>query len=182
MAKKYIVFLKSIGRKWFLILVLIIIIVAFYNQIAALVITIIALCLFALSFVPRLFFRNKLLRFLKEYYRVQDEFVARKMKKNIRDIQEKMFNLSQQQEKKAWLIIFLNKHYIFYHADVINKLVEFYKKGYSDKEILEILKKLELETRDEVKTIIETLRDLDRLGEREISVQERREKLRFQDI
>lgn len=90
-----------------------------------------------------------------------------------------MFELSQKQMKKKSLIIFLNKQYIFYHQETIEKFLEFYNQGYSEKEILDNLKEYKLNTRTEIKVIKETLVKLDRLTEREISVKEHREKQRF---
>ena len=90
-----------------------------------------------------------------------------------------MFELSQEQMKKKSLIVFINKQYIFYHQKTIEKFLEFYNQGYSEKEILDNLKDYKLNTRTEIKVIKETLVKLDRLTEREISVKEHREKQRF---
>lgn len=179
MPKKYIVFFKSIGRRWFLILVIIIIIVAFFNPIAAIWMAGITLGLFLISFIPRLFFKNKLQKFMKKFYKIEDELIARKLKKPIKKIREDMFDLSQNQEKKKWLIIFLNKQYIRYHQDTIKTFKEVYNKGYSEKEMLDNLKEFKIDTRAEIKGIQDLLIKLDRLDEREISVKEHKEKQRF---
>ena len=56
MPGKFVKTLKTIGRKWFIFLVAVILIVFFFNQLAAIIITIITIILFALSYVPtRLF-------------------------------------------------------------------------------------------------------------------------------
>ena len=182
MPKKYVVFFKSIGRRWFLILVIIIVIVAFFNPIAAIWMAGITLVMFLLSFIPRLFFKNKLHRFMKKYYKIEDELIARKFNQPINKIRDEMFELSQDQEKKKSLIVFLNKQYICYHEDTINAFKEIYNKGYSEKEMLDNLKEYKINTRQEIKAIQDTLIKLDRLSEREISVKEHKDKQRFGQI
>ncbi|MFX1302522.1 MAG: hypothetical protein ACFFBV_06955 [Promethearchaeota archaeon] len=179
MPKKWKVILKTIGRKWFLFLVVIIIVVAIYNPIVAIWMTGITLVLFLLSYVPRLLFKNKLQKFMKNFYKIEDELIARKFKKTLQKVQDEMFKLSQNQEKKKWLIIFLNKQYVFYHQKTIDAYEKYYNKGYSEKEILDNLNDYKITTRAEIKAIKENLVKLDRISEREISVKEHREKQRF---
>lgn len=179
MPKKYIVVFKSIGRRWFLILVIIIIITAIFNPIAAIWMAGITLVMFLLSYIPRLFFKNKLHRFMKKFYKIEDELIARKLKKPIKKIRDEMFELSQNQEKKKMLIVFLNKQYVCYHQDTIKAFKEVYNEGYSEKEMLDNLKNHKINTRVEIKAIQDTLIKLDRLSEREISVKEHKEKQRF---
>ncbi len=189
MPKKYIVFLKSIGRKWFLFLIGVILIVYFYNmnsiyhQIAAITITVIAIGLFVCSYIPGLLLKRKLVKFIVNYYRIEDDFIAKKLKRPLRKIQQKMFNLSQKQKKKDWLIVFLNKHYIYYHEQTIEEFKKLYRKGFGDKELFEELKESDLRTKEEIKAITETLIKFNRLEkEREISVKEKREKERYQNF
>jgi hypothetical protein len=206
MANKIIILLKTIGRKWFLFLVIAILITALYNQIAAIVITIISIGLFVLSYIPGLYFRHKLVKFMKEYYRIEDIAIAKFFGKPIEKIQNQMYKISQKQTnkgrlfiflekilnkiykraqkpaKKEWLIIFLEKHYIFYHTLTIEKFKELYNKGYGDKEILENLKEYELKSRAEIKTITDTLIKYEKLTERHISVKEHEEKKRFESL
>lgn len=179
MPKKYVVFLKTIGRKWFLFLVVIIIIVAIYDPIVGIWMAGITLALFLLSFIPALFFKNKLRRFIKKFYKIEDELITRKLKKPLSKIQEGMFDISQNQEKRKWLIVFLNKQYVFYHEETIQAFEELYNKGYSEKEMLDDLKGFKLTTRAEIKAIKENLIKLERLSERETSVKEHRKKQRF---
>lgn len=180
MPKKWKVVFITIGRKWFIILIVIIIIVAIYNPIAAIWMSGITLTLFLLSFVPELFFKNKLYKFLNKFYKIEDELIARKFNKPLKKIREELFELSQNQEKKDWLVAFLNKQYIFYHQETIEKYREIYNKGFTEKEILDNLKDYKVNTRAEIKVIKETLIKLNRLNEREISVKEHKEKQRFQ--
>lgn len=179
MPKKYIVFLKTIGRSWFLILVIVIVIIAFFNLLTAIWMAIITLILFLLSYVPKFMLRNKLFIFMKGYYKIEDELIAKKFKKPISKIREKMFELSQVQEKRKWLIVFLNKQYIYYHEETIQAFKDAYNKGYSEKEILDALKDYKITTRAEIKLIKDTLVKLNRLSDRDISVKEHKEKQRF---
>lgn len=179
MPKKYKIILKSIGRKWFIILVVVIIIIFIINQQVAIWMTIITIGLYILSYVPDLFFSNKLQRYIKAYNSLDDITIAKKFNRSLDKIQEKMFDLSQKQNKKTWLIIFLNKQYIFYNEDTIEKFKEQYNQGLGEKEILEQLRKYNVNTRAEVKSIEETLIKADRLTPREISVKDYREKKRF---
>jgi len=176
---KYKVAIKTIGRKWFLFLVVLIIIIAIYYPIIALWMTGITLVLFLLSFIPGLLFKNKLNKFLNKYSKIEDEIIARKFNKNISKVREELFELSQNQMKKKYLIVFLNKQYIYYHRETIETFKDGYNKGLNEKEILDKLKEFKLNTRAEVKVIKETLIKLDRLSEREVSVKEYSEKQRF---
>lgn len=103
MPKKYIVIIKTIGRKWFIFLVAIILIVAIYNTVAAIWMSGITLVLFLLSYIPKLIFKRRLNKFLKKFYKLEDELIARKFKKPLQKIQDEMFELSQKQKKKSGL-------------------------------------------------------------------------------
>ncbi len=180
MPKKYIVFFKTIGRKWFLILVIAIIIIAvFFNPIIAIWMTGITIVLFIISYIPRFFFKNNLYKFMKGFYKIEDGLIARKLQKSPEKVREKMFDLSQNQAKKNWLIVFLNKQYIFYHPETIQAFKKVYNKGFTEKEILDNLKDYKINERIEIKAIKDTLIKLERLNEREISVKEHKEKQRF---
>jgi len=118
---------------------------------------------------------------MKGYYMVEDDTVAKEIRKPLREVREKMFDLSQDQSKKKWVIVFLNKRYIYFNKVTIAKFQELYHEGYSEAEILENMKDYDLRTRAEVKSIIETLKKLERLGERRTSVKQRQDQLRFLD-
>jgi len=179
MPSKFVRTLKTIGRKWFIFLVIAILIVFIFYQLAAIIMTVITIVLFALSYIPTLFFNKKLKTFLMDYNSIEDKMVARKLKRPLPQIQEKMHNLSKKQDKKNWLIIFTNRHYIFYNEETVEKFREYYTKGLGEKEILEKLKKSDIKTRDEIKAIEETLIENSRLEEREVSVKEYRDKQRY---
>ncbi len=198
MPSKIRIFFKSIGRKWFILLILLILIIAYAgwviaeNLTPAIVVTIIAIVLLIFSYITRFYKSKKLKRFMKKYYKIEDKTIAKKLGRSLRSVQDKMFELSQKQTKrekwqfwrkeKNWLILFLNRSYIFYHKNTIEKFKEFHHKGLGDKKILENLKEFNIETRAEVKAIEDALIKYERLSEREISVKEREERERFQNL
>ena len=169
MPKNYIIYLKTIWRSWFIFLVIVILITAIYYPIAAIILTIITIALFVLSFLPSLFFKNRLLRFLKKFYRIEETDIIKEFSKDKTKIRKGIFKLSQNQKKKDWLIVFLENHYIFYHKDIVEKFKELYKKKYGEKEIFDAMKKIDIKTRAEVKAIMDTLERNDRLIEEEIT-------------
>jgi len=179
MPGKFVKALKTIGRRWFIFLVAVILIVFIFNQIAAIIITIITIVLFGISYVPTLMFSKKLNKFLNNINVIEDKSVARRLKRPLSQIQEDMYKLSKNQNKKDWLITHYNGHYCFYNEKVIKKFKDFYNKGLGEKEILEQLKNFEINTRAKIKAIEETLVNTDRLEERKVSVKEYRDKKRY---
>ena len=179
MPGKFVKTLKTIGRKWFIFLVAVIIIVFFFNQLAAVIITIITISLFALSYVPTLLFSKKLNKFLNEVDSIEDKAVAKKLNRPLAQIQGKMYKLSKEQSKKSSLITFINGHYNFYNEKIITNFKSYYNKGLGEKEVLEKLKKFDIKTRTEIKIIEETLIKHNRLEERKVSVKEYRDKQRY---
>jgi len=130
---------------------------------AAIILTIITIVLFILSYIPSFFFKNRLLRFLKKYYRIKENDIINEFNKEKNKIRKSLFELAQNQEKRDWLLILLNSNYIFYHSDLVEKFKELYNKGYGEKEIFENLKKVDIKTRSEIKVIQETLKRNQRL-------------------
>jgi c-di-AMP phosphodiesterase-like protein len=179
MPGKFVKVLKTIGRKWFIFLVVLILIVFLFNQIAAIIITIITIILFGLSYVPSILFSKKLSAFLSDISVIEDKSVARRLKRPLTQVQEKMYKLSKNQNKKDWLITYYNGHYCFYDEKIIKKFKSFYNKGLGEKEILEQLKNYEINTRAEIKAIEDTLVNNDRLEGREVSVKEYRDRKRY---
>ena len=127
MPSQFIIFVKSIVRKWFLFVIVIILIIALVGWIGwkdlsvAIIVTIIFIALLILSYIPKVYFSQKLRKFMLTYYRIEDKTIAKELRRTLSDVQEKMFNMWQKQENYDWLIIFLNKHYIFYHKLTIEK-------------------------------------------------------------
>ncbi|MHA1148396.1 MAG: hypothetical protein ACTSR8_09130 [Promethearchaeota archaeon] len=180
---------RTIRKIAFPILILIIIIVFFYNQEVAIWITGITIIIYLISYIPPIIIKYRFLRFMKGYYMIEDDTIAKQKGKLLRKVQLRMFNLSQEQhwdkrfydypKKPNWLIIFHEKHYIFYHGQTIEKYLDLYSKGYNESKLLENLKDHDLRTRAEIKAIRETLKKNNRLIKRKISVQERKDAERF---
>ncbi len=179
MPSKIIVFFKRVGRNWFLIFIIAVIFVFFIEQILAVWLVGIALVLYLLSFLPNIFFKRTLKGKMMEYYMIEEDTIAHKMKKPLRKIRETLFKLSQKQHKKTYLIVYLDNRYIYFHEETVNKFNELYKKGFGEKEILEGMKDYDLQTKSEVKCILNTLKKFNRLSDREISVKEYRDKDRY---
>jgi flagellar motor component MotA len=161
--KKSKVIFKSITKYWFYIGIIIIIIIAIFNIVLAIWLTLISVVLFIISSIPSLFFAKNVVKLMENYYKIEDEMIARELKRPLEKVQEKMYDLAQNQENKAWLIVYLNKRYIFYHQDIVKKFIKLYKEGQGEKEILEELLENDIQTRSEIKMIKDTLIKYQRL-------------------
>ncbi len=171
MPKKFVNIFKSVGGHWFVILFVIILIIFMYNQQAAIWLTMFFIVLFTLSYIPSFSFKNKLLRYMKEYPIIADTDISKKLMRPLEKIRAQMFYLFKRQKGKNWLIIFLNKRYIFYNTYSIKKFKSLFNKGYGEKQILERLsKEINVKTRAEIKEIEDTLISLKRINKREIPV------------
>ena len=179
MSGKFVKALKTIGRRWFIFLIIAILIVFIFNQIAAIILVIITIVLFGLSYIPTLLFSKKLNKFLNNIDFIDDKSVSRNLKRPLAFIQEKMYKISKNQSNKDWLITYCNGHYSFYNEKIINKFKELYNKGLGEKEILEKLRNFEINTRVEIKSIRDALINFDRLEDRAVSVKEYRDKKRY---
>jgi hypothetical protein len=179
MPGKFVITLKTIGRYWFIFLVIVILIVFFLNPLAAIIITIITIILFALSYIPTLMFYKKFDNFLNDVDSIDDRTAARKLKRPLAQIQQRMYKLSKKQSKKDTLIVFSNGHYFYYSERVIAAFKTYYNKGLGEKEVLEKLTRFDIKTRTEIKIIEETLIKHGRLEERKVSVKEYRDKQRY---
>jgi len=181
MFQKLIFILKSIGRKWFLVFIFIILLIFLVNPEFAIWMIIITIILYLASFIPNLFFSNRFTHYIKKFHSIEDKSLAKEFNKPLRIIQEKLFQLSQNQEKRDWVIIYLNKHYIVYNEDIVKKFKELYNNGYGEKEILESIQSYGINTRAEVKAIIDSLIKSGKLEDRGVSVKEYREDQRFKE-
>ena len=179
MFQKFLVILKSIGRKWFLILIVIILLIFLVNTEFAIWMTIFTLILYLASFIPNLFFSNRFSRYISKINSIDDKTLAKEFNKPLKIIQEKLFELSQNQEKRNFVIIYLNKPYIVYNEETVKKFKSLYNKGFGEKEILENLQPFGLNTRAKVKAIIDGLIKSGKLDERAVSVKKYREDQRY---
>ena len=121
--KKSKVIFKSITKYWFYIGIIIIIIIAILYLDFAIWLTIIGVVLCIISFIPSLFFEKNIVKLMENYYKIEDEMIAQELKRPLEKVQEKMYDLAQSQGNKAWLIVYLNKRYIFYHQEIVKKFI-----------------------------------------------------------
>lgn len=159
---------KSIGRmlrnSLFYILLLALLYIFFLNKEIGLLISAIFLTGFILSYIPSLSSKRRLIKILNQYDKIEDKFVAKKLDRSVSKIRSQMHNLSKRQKHKKWLIVFLNKRYIYYSQDTIEKFLHLYENGFHEKKILETMKKKsELKTRAEIKAIEDALTNSKRL-------------------
>ena len=179
MLEKFKIILLSLRKYWILIVAFLIFMISFYNVITAIWITVIVIIIYLITDVPSLIFSIKFKKFIKEYKSIDDKTISKLLKKPLKKIQEQMFLMSIKQKKKEWLVIFLNKQYIFFNEKTIEAFTKLYNAGLGEKEILEKLTNFKVNTRAQVKAIEETLIKNNRLSQREITVKEYREKQRF---
>jgi hypothetical protein len=117
---------------------------------------------------------------MKGYDKITDMIIAKKLKKSVKKVRKKLFLLSKNQKRKNWLIVFLDKVYIFYNEKIIQNFKDLYNKGLGEKEILEALKNhFDINTRAEIKIIEKTLFKHKRLDKREEDVKSYREIHKF---
>ena len=172
--KKYEILFAKLKQNFITIVFFIVLIIAifllFYNQIVGIWLCVISIIILvisvAVSYFTSVYIKKKILTFVKKKFKAEDNVIARELKHPLQKIQEKMYELSQNQTNKGWLIVFLERHYISYNKKTIERFNELYSKGSNEKEILEGLNKNHLKTRAEVKIIRDTLSKLNRLSEK----------------
>ena len=179
MLEKSKLYLKAIKKYWIFIFAIIVIAISFANLSVAIWITLIALIVYLASWIPSIMFSRNFKKLMTEYKTIDDITISKKIKKPLNKIQERMFILSQKQNNKDWVIIYINKHYRFYNESIVKKYKMLYNKGLGEKEILENFNDSFITTRPEIKAIEEILIKTDRINERDISVKEYRDKKRF---
>ena len=153
---------KSIGRvlrnSLFYIMLLAIFYIFFLSKEIGLLLSAIFLAGFILTYIPSLSSKRRLIKVLNQYDKIEDKFIAKKLDRSVTKIRSQMHTLSKRQKHKKWLIVFLNKRYIYYSQDTIEKFLGLYENGFHEKKILETMKKKsDLKTRAEVKAIEDAL-------------------------
>lgn len=102
---------------------------------------------------------------MQEYSIISDIDVAEKLKRSVEDIRKILYSLAKNQKKKRWLVVFLNRRYIFLNENGVERFKQFYKRGFSEKLILENLQQeMKIRSRAEVKAIENTLASNNRLS------------------
>ena len=179
MLEKSKVYLKAIKKYWIFIFAIVVIAISFNNLTTAIWITLIAIIVYLTSWIPSIIFSYHIRKILNAHQTLDDKTIAKLMRKDLSRIQKHLFLLSQKQDKKDYVIIYINKHYMYYHKDIIERYKTLYHKGLGEKEILEDFNNTFIKTRPEVKAIDDVLIKTNRLDERSVSVKEYRDKKRF---
>jgi len=148
----------------FLLLGIIAYIFIVYNQLIAIIATGILLISYIVSYLISLSLKNRIIRSAKQYPLLSDKQIAKKLNLPIEEIRKNLFILSKNQKRKKWLIVFLNKRYIFYNEDTVERFKKLHQMGYNEKDILKNLQKqIQIRTRAEIKAIQTTLTSQKRL-------------------
>ena len=146
-------------------MLVIIIIVFYFNRILGIWFSGFFFLAYFLSYLVSLSSKRRLLRTIQEYLIISDSEIASKLKRPLEDVRGILFSLSKNQKKKKWLIVFLNKRYIFLNEHAVKHFELLYYKGYNEKKIFENLQqKMRIRSRAEVKAIVTTLATQNRLS------------------
>jgi c-di-AMP phosphodiesterase-like protein len=147
-----------IRKSWFFVLIVVIIVIFVYQRTIALLITLVLIFTFIISYIPSLSFKKRLIKLMNKYKKVEDVTISRKIRRPLPIVQNYMYKLSKRQKRRKWLIVYLNKRYIFYNKKTIQEFLKLYGYGFREKEILENLRaNVNLKTRAEIKAIRDTL-------------------------
>ncbi|MFX1314480.1 MAG: hypothetical protein ACFE9T_01330 [Promethearchaeota archaeon] len=152
--------LISILKKyWFYLSLIPIIILYFFNSTLAIVLIIIFIFSLIIYYFIFFNFKKKILRFVKDFKIIEDRAIAQELNYSLQQVKTTMKKLIQKQDKKQWVIISINKNYIFFNDNVINDFIGLYKQGMNEKEIYEALNREEevFKSRREIKLLEDEL-------------------------
>ena len=158
-------FLKTI---LFYIILGIIVIIFFNNQLIGIWSAGIFLLLYFIYFSISVSSKKRLIKTIRDNLLISDEEIAKKLKRSVEDIRKTMFSLSRNQKHKKWLIAYLNNRYIFLNEEAVELFNQLYSRGYNEKQIFENLqRRMTIRSRAEVKAIETTLATHKRLNNKE---------------
>jgi hypothetical protein len=121
--------------------------------------------IYFISYLISLSSKRRLLRRIQSYLIISDSEIANKLNRSLDEIRNVLFSLSKNQKKKKWLIVYLNRRYIFLNEQAVKHFELLYYKGYNEKKIFENLQhKMRIRSRAEVKAIVSTLTNQHRLS------------------
>jgi len=136
-----------------------------YNQILGIWLAGSFFIIYLVSYLITLSSKRRLLRLMQEYSIISDKEIADKLERPLDDIRKILSSLSKNQKNKKWLIVFLNKRYIFLNENGVESFKQLYKRGYSEKIIQENLQQeMKIRSRAEIKAIETTLANHNRLN------------------
>jgi len=157
--------IDNIKKISFYLIIGIIILIFIFDQIVAIWIAGSFFIIYLVSYLISHSFKRRLIRLVQEFPLITDIEIADKLERPLDDIRRFLNLLSKNQKKKKWLIVFLNKRYIFLNENGVANFKELYEQGFSEKKILENLqKKMNIRSRAEVKAIEITLASHNRLN------------------
>lgn len=157
--------IDNIRKIIFYLILGIIIFIFVYNQILGIWLAGSFFIIYLVSYLITLSSKRRLLRLMKEYSIISDKEIADKLKRPLDDIRKILSSLSKNQRNKKWLIVFLNKRYIFLNENGVESFKQLYKRGYSEKIIQENLQQeMKIRSRAEIKAIETTLANHNRLN------------------
>jgi hypothetical protein len=137
------------------------------NQLIAIILAGIIFVIYLIVYLIALSTKKRLLRLVQEYPLINDDDIANKLNRSLDDIRSILSSLSKHQKNKKWLIVSLNKRYLFLNENAVENFVHLHSQGYNEKEILENLSQhMRLRSRAEVKAIENTLAEQNRLRSR----------------
>lgn len=159
-----IIFVGIIKKVYFYLVLVVALIIFLYNQILALwLATFIFIIYFSVFFIT-VSSKKNLLKSLQEYLLISDTEIAKKLQRRVDDIRRDLFSLAKNQKKKKWLIVYLNKRYLFLNMQAVEIFIQLYSRGFNEKQIFENLQpRMKIKSRAEVKAIQNTLANQNRL-------------------
>ncbi|MFX1503581.1 MAG: hypothetical protein ACFFDH_21655 [Promethearchaeota archaeon] len=135
-----------------------------FDQILAIWFSAFFFVVYFFSYLITLSSKRRVLRLIKSYSIISDKEIADKLDRPLENIRKLLHSLSKNQKKKKWLIVFLNKRYIFLNENGVENFKKLYEQGLNEKKILEKLRqKMNIRSRAEVKAIEITLASHNRL-------------------
>ncbi|MHA1988579.1 MAG: hypothetical protein ACW98D_18255 [Promethearchaeota archaeon] len=157
--------IDNIKKIVFYIVIGIIVVIFLFNQLLGVSFAGLFFIIYLVSYLITLSSKRKLLSSMREYSIISDKDIANKLKRPIEDIRRTLLSLSKNQKKKKWLIVILNKRYIFLNENGVERFKQLYNQGYNEKIILENLQQeMKIRSRAEVKAIGVTLANYNRLS------------------
>jgi hypothetical protein len=98
-------------------------------------------------------------KFMIMYKVIEDRAVSQELNCSLQQVKNSMQKLIRKQDKKRWVIIPINDHYIFFNDIVINDFINLYKNGHNEKQIFESINRNEeiFKSRREVKILEDEL-------------------------
>ena len=159
-----IIFVGIIKKVYFYLVLVVVLIIFLYNQILAIwLATFIFIIYFSVFFIT-VSSKKNLLKSLQEYLLISDTEIAKKLQRRVDDIRRDLFSLAKNQKKKKWLIVYLNKRYLFLNMQAVEIFIQLYSRGFNEKQIFENLQpRMKIKSRAEVKAIQNTLANQNRL-------------------